>query len=84
MLKHKKLTKKSGITIPKDLRAEAGFTPNMAVDFVKTEDGVLIKKHIPTCSICGNVEKVVSVEGFEICTVCVGKLNEAVSLKYGD
>ena len=83
MTKYKKLTRKAGITIPKDLRAEAGFSPNMAIDLIATDEGVLIKKHVPTCNLCGSIENVVAVDGFEICIVCAGKLNEAVGLKYG-
>ena len=37
--KHKKLTSKDGLTIPKDIRLAAGFAGGMAVDIEKTADG---------------------------------------------
>lgn len=43
----KKLTSKAGITIPKALRADMGWQPNMAVDLIPQEDGSLtIRPHI--------------------------------------
>lgn len=45
----KRMTSKSGITIPKHLRHEIGFVPGMAVDLETVAGGVLVKKHLPTC-----------------------------------
>ena len=50
----KKLTSKAGITIPKALRADMGWQPNMAVDLIPQEDGSLtIRPHIDLCRFCG-------------------------------
>lgn len=83
MIKHKRLTSKSGITIPKDLRHRVGYTPGMAVDLVATGEGVLVRKHVPTCSICGSVDSVVGVHGYEICKGCVALMAEEVRKRYG-
>ena len=56
--KHKKLTSKAGLTIPKDIRLAAGFAGGMAVDIEKTADGIMIRKHRPTCCYCGSVDNV--------------------------
>lgn len=50
--KHKKLTSKAGLTIPKDIRLAAGFAGGMVVDIEKTADGIMIRKHRPTCCYC--------------------------------
>ena len=61
--KHKKLTSKAGLTIPKDIRLAAGFAGGMAVDIEKTADGIMIRKHRPTCCYCGSVDIVRSFKG---------------------
>lgn len=70
MKKSKKLTSKSGITIPKDIRAEAGFFAGMAVDLETVRGGVLIKSHVPVCRFCGRPEDVKEVARMNICTGC--------------
>ena len=77
-IKHKKLSKASGVTIPKDMRLSAGFVPGTAVDLTETEDGILIRKHVPVCRFCGSRDKVVRFHGEEICAVCAADLNEEV------
>lgn len=76
--KHKKLSKASGITIPKDMRLSAGFFPGIAVDLTETEEGILIRKHIPVCRFCGSPEKVVRFHDEEICAECAAALSEEV------
>ena len=73
----KRLTSKSGITIPKSVRTEAGFVPGMAVDIQSTADGgILIRKHTPSCRFCGGIQQVACVFGIEICKECARKLDE--------
>lgn len=77
MTKHKKLTSKCGVTIPKDVRANYGLIGGQAVDLVETNDGILLRKHLPTCFCCGSIEKVKVFKGFEICENCSIELKEA-------
>ena len=84
MEKHKKLTRKSGITIPKDLRHETGFTPSMAIDLVSVPEGILVRKHVPTCNLCGSPFKVVTVNNFDVCRDCAYIIYGAVRDKYGE
>ncbi|OQB15734.1 MAG: SpoVT / AbrB like domain protein [Firmicutes bacterium ADurb.Bin193] len=67
--KHKKLTK-GRITIPKDLRAAFGLLPGQAVDLEETDRGILIRKHMPSCFVCGSIERVKAFKGFELCGEC--------------
>lgn len=76
MVKHKRLTSKSGITVPKDLRAEAGFFPGMAVDMETTPDGIVIRPHVKVCRFCGSPEGLVTVQGIAVCRACVKILRE--------
>lgn len=70
MVKHKKLTRNNGLTIPKDLRANYGMLAGQGLDLVETDEGILIRKHVPTCFCCGSIESVKTFKGFEICAEC--------------
>lgn len=76
MTTSKRMTSKNGITIPKHVRADAGFYPGMAVDIETIPDGVIIRKHVPTCRQCGAVEQVVRLGGMEYCRACAAKLKK--------
>lgn len=78
----KRLTSKSGITIPKQLRIDTGFTPGMAVDIETDSEGIRIKPHVPTCRICGSIENVKRVSGMDICFDCATALKKELSEKY--
>lgn len=82
-MKSKKLTSKSGLTIPKDLRSEAGFLPSMAVDLVPVDGGILIKAHLPTCRFCGSVEGIVSHCDTDICAMCIEILSKEAAVYDG-
>lgn len=79
----KKLTSKSGLTIPKTLRFDCGFAPGMAVDLEQTAEGILVKKHVPVCRFCGLAEGVQSIWKMEICPACAQKLKDEVNKIYG-
>ena len=69
-MKHKKLTRTCGLTIPKDMRAIYGMSAMQAVDLVEQEDGILIRKHVPSCFCCDSIDEVTRFKGFEICEPC--------------
>lgn len=70
----KKLSSKSGLTIPKQIRMDVGLQPGAAVDLEVTGEGILVKKHNRTCRFCGEVVGVISVSGIDMCRVCAKKL----------
>lgn len=75
----KKLTSKSGITIPKALRADLGWQPGMAVDMIPQEDGSLkIRPHVDLCRFCGTFKSVKKYRDVCVCAECGEKLKEAV------
>lgn len=80
--KHKKLTSKAGLTIPKDIRLAAGFTGGMAVDIEETSDGILIRKHRPTCCYCGSINNVRAIKGRDICKSCAEEIIEEAKKAY--
>lgn len=83
MIKHKKLTSKNGITLPKDLREEVGLDAGMAVDVESRNGEIVIRKHAPICRFCGGIQRVKDIMGIEICPQCAEKLVKVVEEKYG-
>ena len=82
LIKYKKLSKARGVTVPKDLAANLGMFAGAAVDLVETSEGILLRKHVPTCVFCGSVESVDTVKGREICAKCACEMREAINSKY--
>lgn len=83
MLKHKKMTSKAGITIPKDLREETGIDSGMAVDIESSNGQIIIRKHVPVCRFCGDIQQVHTIMTIDICRSCAKKMLEEVEKKYG-
>lgn len=77
----KKLGSKGGVTIPQQLRHDAGLQPGAPLDLETTADGLMIRKHVPTCDICGNVENVANCEGFEICGDCARRVLQQIGIE---
>lgn len=82
MIKYKKLSKARGVTIPKDLAANLGLFAGSAIDLVETAEGILLRKHVPTCVFCGSAEFVDTVKGKEICAKCAHEMREEINSKY--
>lgn len=82
MIKHKKLSKTRGVTVPKDLAANLGLFAGSAIDLVETAEGILLRKHVPTCVFCGSAESVDTVKGKEICAKCAYEMREEINNKY--
>lgn len=82
IIKHKKLSKSRGVTIPKDLAAAKGFYAGNGVDLIEVEDGILLRNHVPVCRFCGSVESVAKVKGEEICAKCAVELRAEIAEKF--
>ncbi len=82
LIKYKKLSKTRSVTVPKDLAANVGMFAGGAVDLVETADGILLRKHVPTCVLCGSVESVNTVKGKEICAKCACEMRKEIESKY--
>lgn len=82
LVKHKKLTKSRSVTVPKDLAANVGLIGGTAVDLVECDEGILLRKHIPSCVFCGSVELVDTIKGKEICAKCADEMRKEINEKY--
>lgn len=75
----KRLTSKSGVTIPKDMRISLGWQPGMTVDLDTTDDGaLLIRPHINRCRFCGNADNVRKYKDVCVCSSCSAEMKEVV------
>ncbi len=75
----KRLTSKSGITIPKDVRLQLGWQPGMSVDMETTGDGgLLIRPHVDRCRFCGTTENIRKYKDVCVCPSCSAEMKEAV------
>ena len=62
----KRVAKSGAVTLPRQLRQETGILPGVPVDIEADEDGVHIRKHVPTCHFCGTVDDVKTVCGIDV------------------
>lgn len=82
IIKHKKLSKARGVTIPKDLAAAKGFFAGNGVDLVETESGILLRNHVAVCRFCGSVESVGVVKGEDVCAKCAAEIRAEIAEKF--
>lgn len=73
---NKKVTKGGSVTFPRMMRQKTGILPGVPVDMEADEDGIHIRKHVPTCFHCGTVDNVREALGIEICPGCAVKILE--------
>lgn len=79
MTTSKKLSKSSGITIPKHIRLQLGWNPGMSVDMDTTEDGaLLIRPHASYCRFCGAIKDVRKFKDICVCSKCTDEMKGAV------
>lgn len=75
----KRLTGKSGITIPKDMRLHLKWKPGISLDMETTEDGaLLIRPHAKRCRFCNGIDRVHPFHDICVCESCALKMKEAI------
>lgn len=74
----KKVNKNGSVTLPKQIRSQAGIFAGSSVDIEMSDDGIKIKKHMKSCHFCGKTENVKNVMGIDICVNCARKIHEKV------
>lgn len=75
----KRLTSKSGITIPKDIRLLLGWQKGMSIDLEPDgEGGLVLRPHIDRCRFCGAVENVRKYKDVCVCVSCSAKMKEVM------
>lgn len=71
----KRICKNGALTLPKQVRAEAGLFPGNAVEIETFTDGsVVIKPSTPCCHFCGSPEHLITADNVVICKTCATKI----------
>lgn len=73
---YKKVNKHGGITLPQMIRHELNIPAGAAIELETLDEEIIIRKHIPTCLICGTSDQVVVDGEVEICKECLEKLRK--------
>ncbi len=77
---HKKMTRKRGITIPKELAFQTGIDADTPVDLYSENGRIVISKHTPECRFCHDKMNAKPFGGIEVCPSCAEKLRKAVTV----
>lgn len=71
----KKINKNGSVTIPKNIRAEAGLFSGNGVEIkARTDGSILIAPAAPSCRFCGSLTQVLTVDNIVICMDCAKKI----------
>ena len=77
----KKIDSVGRIVIPMGLRNSLGWKSNDEIELCEQEGKLILTKHIikqGRCAICGNKEKLLSIEGINICLNCAEKISQKI------
>lgn len=74
----RQINSRGALTIAKIQRSEAGFLPGVLVDIEAKPGEVIIRKHMPSCCLCGSTDGVIQLDGREFCRGCIERMGEAV------
>lgn len=73
------VNKNGSLTVPRMMRQDLGMHPGTALDMTTTDDGgLLIRKHAPSCHLCGGTKYIGTYQGLTLCRGCYYKLGEAI------
>lgn len=64
------------IVIPKEIRKILQVQENRdSLEIYVEDDMIILKKHRPTCFLCGKIGECVELNDYIVCTHCIDKLN---------
>ncbi len=62
------------VVLPMEIRKNLTLNPKDGVEIYTDKDCVILKKHLPNCIFCGNVDDLISYRDKPICSACLGEL----------
>lgn len=75
----KKIDSVGRIVIPMELRNSLHWKSNDEIELIEKDDCLVLKSHIikqGRCAVCGGREKLLSIDGINICLDCAEKISE--------
>ena len=64
------------IVLPIELRRTLDIAERDELEIYLDEDKIVLKRYEPSCIFCGNVKKLASFRGRNVCMDCIHSLNE--------
>ncbi len=65
------------VVIPKEIRKFLDMTEGVdSFEILMQDDCIVLKKHNPTCVLCGNIEDLIEHDGKLVCKSCIEALNK--------
>lgn len=77
----KKIDSVGRIVIPMELRNSLSWKSNDEIELCEQDGKLVLTKHIikrGQCAICGSKEKLLSIEGINICLNCAEKISQKI------
>jgi len=77
----KKIDSVGRIVVPMELRNSLGWKSNDEIELCEKDGKLVLTKHIINqghCAICGSEEKLLSIEGINICLNCAEKISQKI------
>ncbi len=65
------------VVIPKEIRKLLDMAEGEdCFEILMQDDSIVLKKHNPTCVLCGNTDDLVELNGKLVCKACIETLNK--------
>lgn len=66
------------VVIPKELRRTLGINELDAVEIFTNGEHIVLRKYVPGCVLCGNLEELHTIEGKQVCLSCRIKIGRTL------
>ncbi|NLW49142.1 MAG: AbrB/MazE/SpoVT family DNA-binding domain-containing protein [Firmicutes bacterium] len=66
------------VVIPMELRSVMKINKGDPLEIFVDQDKIILKKYIPGCFFCGNMEELKNINGKKICQPCLAEVNESI------
>jgi transcriptional pleiotropic regulator of transition state genes len=63
------------VVLPIELRRTLDVAEKDALEIFVDGDAIMLKKHVPGCVFCSNVDKLIDFQGRKVCKDCTAKLS---------
>lgn len=64
------------LVLPAEFRQALSLQEGDAVELSLAQDGVLVRRHVPACALCGRPENLYAFRGKKVCMHCIRALRE--------
>lgn len=66
------------VVIPMELRNVMKISKGDPLEIFVDQDKIILKKYLPGCFFCGNMEGLKNINGKKICRSCLNEINKSV------